>query len=217
MNPALRPPIRSSSGFPPPDPSGEAEPRRAASQRQPPSPQQLSALVESIASSSDKAAFASLYLHFAPRVKSYLARRGAPPALAEDLAQETMLSVWRKAAYFDAGKANVSTWVFTIARNLAIDQGRRGQVAQKFLPDPADLPDDVVQPDDALVSVERSERVREAMQRLSPEQMEIVRLFFFLEQPHSEISRSLGIPLGTVKSRVRLALARLKTLLDDLR
>ena len=180
------------------------------------SPADFNRLVLAIAASADRTAFAALYGHFAPRVKTYLTRLSAAPNVAEELAQETMLTVWRKASYFDPERASASTWIFTIARNLRIDHLRRNRSPASFETDPSEAPDEVSQPDSDLIASERLERVSEALVSLSPEQAEIVRLFYFQEKPHSEIASSLGIPLGTVKSRVRLALGRLRTLLDDL-
>ena len=173
--------------------------------------------IQSIAEVADRAAFARLYEYFAPRVASYLARLGAPPNVAEELVQETMLSVWRKAASFDPSRAGASTWIFTIARNLRIDYLRRDRSPADLLPDPSEEPDEAPTTEVAMINAQRDDRLREAMGSLSREQAEIVRLVYFQDRPHSEISRILGLPLGTVKSRVRLALGRLRTLLEDLK
>ncbi|HEY1749977.1 MAG TPA: sigma-70 family RNA polymerase sigma factor [Caulobacteraceae bacterium] len=163
----------------------------------------------------DRTAFADLFGHFAPRVKSYLLRLGAAPALAEELAQETLLAVWRKAAGFDPAKAAASTWIFTIARNLRIDAARRerrGDVAD----DPSDAPEAEPAPDARLAAAQSEGRIRHALTALPPEQAEVVRLSFFSDKPHSEIAEQLGLPLGTVKSRLRLAMGRLRESLGDL-
>ncbi len=177
----------------------------------------LNKLILAIASSADRTAFTAVYGHFAPRVRSYLTRLGAPPNVAEELTQETLLSVWRKASYFDPERAAASTWIFTIARNLRIDYQRRNRMPADLTPDPSQAPDAPVALDAALITSEQDERLREALSMLSTEQAEIVRLFYLQEKPHSEIARALGLPLGTVKSRIRLALGRLRTLLDDLK
>lgn len=167
-----------------------------------------------IAVSADRAAFAALFERFAPRVKSYLMRLGASAGAAEELAQETLLAVWRKAAQFDPARAGASTWIFTIARNLRIDALRRERPPPAG-DDPTDRPGEPAA--DALVlAAERDERVRGALSRLPSEQAEIVRLSFFSEEPHSAIAERLGLPLGTVKSRLRLAMGRLRALLEDL-
>jgi len=160
-------------------------------------------MIGAIAARSDRAAFAALFDHFAPRVKSYMLRLGAEPQVAEELAQETLLTVWRKAAAFDRAKAAPSTWIFTIARNLRVE-------------DPSDEPDATPTPDAALAATQTEDRIRTALTTLPPEQSEVVRLSFFSDKPHSEIAAELKLPLGTVKSRLRLAMARLRDLLGDL-
>jgi RNA polymerase sigma-70 factor (ECF subfamily) len=174
------------------------------------------ALLAAIAARSDREAFAALFGQFAPRVKGYLLRLGLPDAAAEELAQETMLTVWRRAEQFDPAIGSAAAWIFTIARNLRVDAARRDRLAPRLelmaeetVPPPAS---------DALIqSVQHAERVRAALASLPPEQAEVVRLSFFDDRPHAEIERALGIPLGTVKSRLRLAVARLRALLDDIR
>ena len=170
-------------------------------------------LILDIAASADRGAFAQLFQHFAPRVKSYLLRLGASPSAAEELAQETLLTVWRKAAQFDPARAGASTWIFTIARNLRIDALRQERPA----PPPDQEPETAPPADLALFAAERESRVRRALMILSPEQAEIVQLSFFSEEPHSAIAHRLGLPLGTVKSRLRLAMGRLRALLEDLK
>lgn len=175
----------------------------------------LSRLVEAIAADRDSAAFSQLFEHVAPRVKAYLVRTGTSAATAEDIAQETMLTVWRKASYFDSSRAGASTWIFTIARNLRVDWQRRNRPMDPSALDRSGVVETVATPEDLVVSSASERGVRAALNRLSKEQETIVRLSFFSGAPHSEIVRELGMPLGTVKSRVRLALTRLKRLLDD--
>ncbi|HSI41277.1 MAG TPA: sigma-70 family RNA polymerase sigma factor [Xanthobacteraceae bacterium] len=173
------------------------------------------ALILAIARNGDRAAFAALFQHFAPRLKSYLIRAGAPAASAEELAQEALLSVWRKASYFDPAKAGAAAWIFSIARNLRIDALRRQGRAARIEPDPSDEPDAVPGADSLLGLAERERHVRSALGALSAEQRRVIELAFFEDKPHSAIAQELGIPLGTVKSRLRLAMGRLRTLLDD--
>jgi RNA polymerase sigma-70 factor, ECF subfamily len=175
-----------------------------------------SAWIADIAATRSREAFVLLFSHFAPRVKSYLLRMGAGPDLAEELAQETLLVVWRKAAVFDPNRASASTWIFTIARNLRIDAVRRERHPQALEHEPELMPDEDAPPDAMVVALQRLHRVREALGGLSSDQVEVVRLSFFEEKPHSEISDDLGLPLGTVKSRLRLAMTRLRGLLEDL-
>jgi RNA polymerase sigma-70 factor (ECF subfamily) len=172
-------------------------------------------LIRGVASRQDRDAFAVLFHHFAPRVKSWMLRAGTSDAAAEELAQETLLTVWRKASLFDPERASVGTWIFTIARNLRIDTLRRETHPSELLDDPADRPDGPEPADHQLAAAERDDRVRTAIALLSPEQADVVRLAFFQDKPHGEIERELGIPLGTVKSRLRLAMAHLRTMLGD--
>ncbi|MGN6515605.1 MAG: sigma-70 family RNA polymerase sigma factor [Rhizomicrobium sp.] len=173
----------------------------------------MTPLLVAVATKRDRAAFETIFLHFAPRIKSYLLRLGASAALADDLTQEAMLTVWRKAAMFDPDKASASTWMFTIARNLRIDAIRREKRPEFDPNDPAFVPDGDMQPDQRMVRDGEDARLRDALGKLSAEQSQIVRMSFFSEKAHSQIAKELGLPLGTVKSRLRLAMARIKTTL----
>jgi RNA polymerase sigma-70 factor (ECF subfamily) len=173
-------------------------------------PSEVEALLLAVAHREDKAAFRELFAHFAPRLKSYLLRLGSSAAVAEDVVQETMLTVWRKAPLFDPARAGVSTWVFTIARNQRIDLARREKRPEFDRNDPAFVPDAPEQPGAALDRTQTDARLRQAMTRLPREQREIVELSFFSDKPHVTIAQELGLPLGTVKSRLRLAMGRLR-------
>jgi RNA polymerase sigma-70 factor (ECF subfamily) len=158
----------------------------------------------------DREAFALVFANYAGRVKSYLIRLGAPAAAAEDLAQDAMLAVWRRAASYDAAKAKASTWIFVIARNSWIDQLRREKVAFAYR-EIADTPAEGCEaPDDAAVRGQTEIHMSAALEGLSEEQKQVVRLSFFEDRPHSEIAERLSLPLGTVKSRLRLALNKLR-------
>jgi RNA polymerase sigma-70 factor (ECF subfamily) len=174
-------------------------------------------LIEAVARSGDRDAFARLFSAFAPRLKSYLMGLGTSAAAAEELVQETLLAVWRKAASFDRTRAGAATWLFTIARNLRIDAARRERTALAYSVDLSDEPDAPEQPDVQVSATEREGRVQEALKTLPPDQVAVIRLAFFQEKAHSEIAQDLGIPLGTVKSRVRLAMARLRERLEELK
>ena len=173
-----------------------------------------SACLVEIARSKDRQQFALLFGYFAPRLKSFFLRLGLSPAPAEDLAQETMLTVWNKAQSFDASRASASTWIFTIARNLRIDLLRRERDPNLL----AELYDGVAEPtpSDNVLTVEREVRIRAALDKLPADQADVIRLSFFEDCPQSEIANTLDIPLGTVKSRVRLAMNRLRALVEDL-
>lgn len=188
------------------------DPDRAA---RPPA-EDWAAAVRLVADGQDRAAFGRLFAHFAPRVKSYLMRSGSSDEVAEELAQEALVTVWRKAALFDPAQAAVSTWIFTIARNLRIDAARRhrldGAGDECFEFD--SLPDDQPGAAEHLDAARQARRLRVAMDQLPPEQAQVLRLSFYDDEPHARIAAELGIPLGTVKSRVRLAVAHLRRLLD---
>ncbi|MGZ3273823.1 MAG: sigma-70 family RNA polymerase sigma factor [Caulobacteraceae bacterium] len=166
-----------------------------------------------IAERSDRQAFAALFLEFGPRVKAFLVRRGVEAP--DEVTQEVMLSVWRRAGTFDPSRGAGEAWIFGIARNACIDAARRRRRAPLVDLDP--LADRAEPPrgDHELQAAEDSRRVRAAMAALSPEQVQVVRLSFFEDEPHSEIAARLGLPLGTVKSRLRLAMKRLRDLMGD--
>jgi RNA polymerase sigma-70 factor (ECF subfamily) len=173
-----------------------------------------SGCIVAVARARDKAQFALLFDHFAPRLKGFFLRLGVPAAIAEDLAQDTMLTVWRKAAMFDPARASAATWIFTIARNLRIDMKRRERDPQSLEEFYNAAPQ--AMPSDTVLSAERELRIRAALERLPPDQADVVRLSFFEDRPHVEIAAALNIPLGTVKSRIRLAVARLRGLVEEL-
>lgn len=159
----------------------------------------------------DRDAFARVFATYAGKVKGYLLRLGAPAVAAEDLAQDAMVSVWRRAASFDAAKAKASTWIFVIARNAWIDRLRREKTELAYRSVTIVTEEsDAEAPDDAAMRGETEEQMLAAMATLSAEQQQVVRLSFFEDRPHSEIAERLSLPLGTVKSRLRLALIKLR-------
>ena len=165
----------------------------------------------------DRESFQRLFEHFAPRVKGLMLKTGASSDDAEEIAQETLLAVWRKAAQFDPVSAGAAAWIYTIARNLRIDAVRRAartgtvdpEAELDYLVDPAEPADSV------MTRNEEADRIARALSSLSQEQSMAIRLSFIEERPHPEIAGALGIPLGTVKSRIRLAMNRLRALLDE--
>lgn len=173
--------------------------------------------IEAIATKRDRASFNAIFEHFAPRVKTFMLRSGASEAMAEEIAQETMLTVWRKAALFVSGSRGAAAWIFTIARNLRIDAFRREQrgSASDRMSDNDNARVVELTPEVQFAAAQSEENVRKAMAQLSDEQMHVIELFFFKEKTHSEIAEHLKIPLGTVKSRLRLAIARLRALLEQ--
>ena len=173
-----------------------------------------SELITKVAAGRDKAAFSELFDYFAPRLKGYLMQQGADEAAAEEIAQDVMVTLWRKADLFDPAKASASTWLYRIARNRRIDRLRRQKTAALDPEDPSLHPSeepDVAVEMDARV---REDRVRNAMSSLPGEQEAVVRLAFFKGLSHSEIADETGLPLGTVKSRIRLAFSRLRQVLE---
>lgn len=174
----------------------------------------MAALVARVAGSRDKEAFASLFDHYAPRLIAYLERLGAESALAEEVMQDTMTALWRKADTFDPAKSSVGTWLYRIARNRRIDLLRRNRGQMVDIDETAPVVDDAPQPDENVFATERESFIRRAMRTLPPEQVALVRLAFFEERSHSEIAAATGLPLGTVKSRIRLAFGRLRRSLE---
>ena len=171
-------------------------------------------LVARVAAAADRAAFAELFRRFAPRLKSYLMRLGGDSGAAEEVVQEAMLTVWRRAATFDGQQSSVSTWIFTIARNKRIDRFRRERRPEFDPNDPMLVPPPEPAADERLSAAEEERRLKGALGALPPEQAELLRLAFFDGLSHAEIAARGGLPLGTVKSRVRLALGRLKKSFD---
>ena len=172
-------------------------------------------LMAAVAATRDSQAFGALFGLFAPRIKAFMIRGGADPATAEELSQETMVQVWRRADSFDPAKASASTWIFTIARNKRIDRLRReGRPA----PDPelyeAELPRPA-SPFETVDAAQTESVLRRGVEALSAEQLEVIEKAFYEDKSHAVIAEELGLPLGTVKSRIRLALGRLRTMMES--
>jgi len=161
-----------------------------------------------VANHRDEGAFAMLFGHFAPRVKAYLMKSGSPAALAEDCAQDVMATVWNKAHLFDPTRASVTTWIFSVARNRRIDLLRKAR-----RPEPEDLPwGPEPEPDqaDALALQQDTQRLGAALKTLPKAQRELIEQAYFGDLSHGEIAGITGLPLGTIKSRIRLALDKLR-------
>ena len=170
----------------------------------------FSLLLLSIGQTQDKAAFADLFQHFAPRVKSYMLKLGSADEMAEELAQQTLLQVWRKAQLFDPDKAAASTWIFRIARNIRVDVLRK---QKHFFDDDFDLAKIEDEQEDAEVKISREQKIRHvalALAELPQNQAKVIRMSFYDGLSHGEIAKQLELPLGTVKSRIRLAFGRLR-------
>ena len=171
-------------------------------------------LIEAIASRQDRAAFATLFRHFAPRVKAFIIRGGTDAETAQEVAQEALVMVWRKAASFDRLRASAATWIYTIARNKRIDLLRRSARpidAEDWLVVYAPEGEDA---DKSVLAGQTYTRVKELLGGLSEDQLVVIRKAFFEDKTHTVIAEELKLPLGTVKSRIRLALGRLREALE---
>ncbi|SFN35700.1 sigma-70 family RNA polymerase sigma factor [Thioclava sp. BHET1] len=164
-----------------------------------------------------KAAFGKLYDHFSPRLKGMLIRSGMSGAAAEDVVQDVMLTIWRKAHLYDEGRARASAWIYRIARNRQIDVIRRK---------PRPVPDEMIaeaesreaRDADAMLGLEQEAvQLREAIKALPKSQREIIESAYVGELTQAEIREATGLALGTIKSRIRLALEKLRHDLRDLR
>jgi RNA polymerase sigma-70 factor (ECF subfamily) len=173
-------------------------------------------LINRIARNLDREAFAELFDAFAPRLKSFMIRKGASPEAAEDLVQETMISVWRKAGLYDPAKGSALTWIFTIARNLRIDRIRKESSMPLAELGDYDATSDDLGNDDMLSRKQESKYVQIALAEIPVEQKQVVMMAFVDDISQSEIAERLNIPLGTVKSRMRLAYGRLRKSLESL-
>ena len=165
-------------------------------------------LIRKVRDTQDRAAFAELFRHFAPRVKSFLMKSGAAESLAEECTQDVMATLWTKAHMFDPTRASASTWVFTIARNKKIDALRKMR-----RPEPEDLtwgPEAEPDQEDVMSMRQEGDRLIEAIKALPDKQRDLIERAYFKDLSHSEIAEATGLPLGTIKSRIRLALERLR-------
>ncbi len=167
-------------------------------------------LLAAVSARRDKAAFVELFGRYAGRVKAFLLRAGAPEGVAEEAAQEVMILLWRRAHLFDPAKAKAATWIFTIARNKRIDLARREARLRQEVDDPTLIQDPAPAAERTVAGADRDAAVRAALSALSEDQRTVVRLAFFSDMTHPEIAERLGLPLGTVKSRLRLAFSKLR-------
>lgn len=173
--------------------------------------------LSAIAGREDRTAFAALFRYFAPRLKAYAMKSGMSAQAAEEMTQETMITVWRKASLYNPAKASGATWIFAIARNKRIDlwRGERRPEIEAFAADPAD--ETMPAADTAYAAIEDQHSIAAALGQLPAEQASILQKAFFEDKSHSAISEELSLPLGTVKSRVRLGMERMRVLLGETR
>ena len=171
-------------------------------------------MIQAIAIAQDRVAFAALFRYFGPRVKAFLMRGGADADTAQEVAQEALVMVWRKAASFDRTRASAATWLYTIARNKRIDLLRRGARpidTEDWLAVYAPEPEAA---DKSVLAGQTYTRVKELLVGLSEDQLVVIQKAFFEDKTHTVIAEELKLPLGTVKSRIRLALGRLREALE---
>lgn len=176
---------------------------------------QASDLLSRVGRDQDKEAFELLFHYFAPRIKSYMFKLGSNETEAEELTQKTFLQIWRKAPLFDQSKAAASTWIFRVARNLRIDSLRKDSRLSREELDFDTIEDTKDSPETMITKTQQAVHVRNAISYLNKQQSEIIKLSFYEGLSHSRISEKLGIPLGTVKSRIRLAFSKIRRQLGD--
>ena len=176
---------------------------------------ELTELVTRIAQQRDREAFGQLFLMLGPQVKGMLVRQGADHGTAEELVQDTFLTVWRKAELFVADRGSATTWIYTIARNLRIDRIRREVPWQELGEDHLEQASSEPLQDDQLASLQIQTRMRAVLNTLPADQSEVVMLAYVEGLSHGEIASRLVIPLGTVKSRMRLAYQKIKDSLSE--
>lgn len=174
----------------------------------------MNELLIRVARAEDVVAFERLFRHFGPRIKAYMSRGGGA-ARAEELMQETMLAVWKKANLYSPDRGNVASWIFTIARNQRIDAFRRDGRVEFDPNDPAFVPEPEPAADQTIAIKQESVRVRQALRALPQEQAEVLRMSFYEDRSQSAIATALKVPLGTVKSRMRLGFIKLRALVGQ--
>ena len=175
----------------------------------------LSRLLLRVGRDQDDSAFETLFRHYGPRIRAFMRKRCGDATQAEELMQETFANVWRRAGSFDPARGTVSAWIYTVARNTSVDVFRRRNRPEFDPQDPALVPEAAEQADTVMEMRQSAERLRLAMRDLPGEQSEVLKLSFFEELSHSVIAERLGIPLGTVKSRIRMAFSRLRDSLGE--
>jgi RNA polymerase sigma factor (sigma-70 family) len=171
-------------------------------------------LARQVAEARDRAAFKELFDYYAPRINAYLLKLGSEQGTSEEITQDVMTTLWRKAHMFDPAKSSLGTWLFRVARNRRIDILRKQQMNLADIDDFSFEDISIPDPDDQLDGYTREQQVEQAMKSLPEEQLDLIKMAFFSDLSHSQIADETGLPLGTVKSRIRLAFGRLRRLLE---
>lgn len=192
------------------------EPVLSASMR-PADDDDLSLALARIAADRDRSAFRTLFEALAPAVKGLAMRQGADAPAAEEIVQETFLTVWRKAALYAPERGSANAWVYAIARNVRIDRLRREPPWQELTDEPDNRAADDTPADEAMAAGQIQIRVRRVLNQLPPEQAAVVRLAFIDGLSHAQIAEATGAPLGTVKTRMNLAYQKMRAALQELR
>jgi len=174
-------------------------------------------LIALVGGKQDRVAFQALFEHFAPRIKAIMLKGGVNMMQAEDLMQDVMMTVWRKSSQFSPDRGTVGAWIFTIARNARIDLFRKASSRPYDDVYELEIAADDKSSDDAMLQVEREECVSAALKELPQDQREVIQLAFIADMSQSEIAKKLSLPIGTVKSRMRLAYGKLKGKLEAVR
>ena len=175
---------------------------------------ELSLCIKAIGKNQDKQAYSVIFKYFAPRLKSFLIKAGSTDSQSEEVIQEVMIAVWTKAGTYDCSKSSVSTWIYTIARNKRIDKIRKERRHYLSESDEGlEIPVDSTQ-EKEIFSAQLSSSLKKYMSNLPEEQSKLLKLSYFYNKTHADISEELKIPLGTVKSRIRLALAKMRHLVE---
>ena len=195
-----------------PDPRSEPERSRRTGDAL---PERLQLWLSRVAENRDREAFTQLFSHFAPRLKAYVMKAGTDAAMAEEVVQDALVTVWRKAHTYDPSKANVSTWIFTIVRNKRIDRLRRERRPTPVEEYQLNTLEEPISASRRLEAVEAHQIVTAALETLPAEQVEVLKKAYFEDLSHQAIADDLGLPLGTVKSRIRLALQRLRATVEQ--
>ena len=172
--------------------------------------QSFNELLIKLAQVNDRFVFKRIYEHFSPRVKQYLIGLGCLPEIAEELMQEALMRVYQRAHQFDASKAQASTWIFRIARNLMIDNLRK----DKITPKQEEYSESEIELEYEHQPMLDGKKIQKLMQSLPHNQTQVVHLTYFLGLSHSQIAQKLSMPIGTVKSNLRLAVKHLRSELE---